>query len=95
MIQVWLQDRERERRSLPEKSLSKMHRALTARPKWDSKLILPKLAFPNKYAAYTVSTYSMIGIILTPIIFLIITTALSRSNTYRTKCLLGTSRELC
>jgi hypothetical protein len=35
-----------------------MYRALTARPKWDSRFILPKLIFPNKYAAYTVSKYS-------------------------------------
>lgn len=31
-----------------------MYRALTARPQWDSRLVLPKLVFPNKYAAYTV-----------------------------------------
>jgi len=32
-----------------------MYRSLTARPRWDSRLVLPKLVFPNKYAAYTVS----------------------------------------
>jgi hypothetical protein len=31
-----------------------MYRALTARPNWETKLVLPKLIFPNKYAAYTV-----------------------------------------
>lgn len=31
-----------------------MYRVLTAKPHYESKLVLPKLVFPNKYAAYTV-----------------------------------------
>ncbi|CAF3402509.1 unnamed protein product [Rotaria socialis] len=50
---IWLQEREHERVSFVEKPTPEMYRVLSARPKWDSHLILPKLVFPNKYAAYT------------------------------------------
>ncbi|CAF0829579.1 unnamed protein product [Rotaria sordida] len=50
---LWLQEREHERVPIVQKPLPEMYRALTARAKWDSRLILPKLVFPNKYAAYT------------------------------------------
>ncbi|CAF2712848.1 unnamed protein product [Rotaria sp. Silwood2] len=50
---LWLQEREHERIPIVQKPLPEMYRALTARPTWDSRLVLPKLVFPNKYAAYT------------------------------------------
>ncbi len=52
---VWLQEREHERIPIVKKTLPEMDRILSTRPNWDSRLILPKLVFPNKYAAYTVS----------------------------------------
>jgi hypothetical protein len=56
-LQVWLQEREHERIPNVEKPLLNMYRTLTARPQWESRLVLPKLVFPNKYAAYTVRQF--------------------------------------
>jgi hypothetical protein len=57
-IQVWLQERENERVPILKKPIPEMYRALTARPKWEPRLILPKVAYPNKYAAFSVSRFS-------------------------------------
>lgn len=89
IILVWLQAREDERIPVVQKPLPDMYRVISARPKWDSRLILPKLAFPNKYTAYTVSIRLQMEQIWE---YFFIKLALSKSNTYCTKCLLGTSR---
>jgi hypothetical protein len=56
--QVWLHERENERVSIVEKPLPEMYRALTARSKWEPRLILPKVIYPNKYTAFSVSRFS-------------------------------------
>ena len=54
---VWLQERQSELRPTLREVLPDMYRPLTAKSNWESRLILPKLVFPNKYAAYTVKEF--------------------------------------
>lgn len=51
---VWLRERAEDVRPTTKELLPELYRPLSSQPKWESRLILPKLVFPNKYAAYTV-----------------------------------------
>ena len=57
-IQVWLKERDDERVPIIEKPIPEMYRSLTARPKWEPRLILPEVVYPNKYNAFSVSRFS-------------------------------------
>ncbi|CAF3492831.1 unnamed protein product [Adineta steineri] len=59
---LWLQERENERVPIIKNSVPEMYRNLTAKPKYDAKLILPKVTYPNKtvnFSRYRNSTRSV------------------------------------
>ncbi|UJR33365.1 hypothetical protein I4U23_020813 [Adineta vaga] len=50
---LWLQERDNERIPEVKNPYSEMYRVLKAKPTWESRLVLPKVVYPNKYAAYS------------------------------------------
>ncbi|CAF0966252.1 unnamed protein product, partial [Adineta ricciae] len=50
---LWLKERENERIPEVKNFMTEMYRVLPAKPQWESRLVLPKVTYPNKYAAFS------------------------------------------